>query len=214
MKQNRRHANTGFTIIEVMIVLAIAAFKVLAVDLGYYDAAWHTLIFNQTFAAFALLILSMIVAAWFYYHAEEIDEQERGLAVTVLIGAANLLALVALSAESSGYFARQIREGGDDVRDLRLARQLALSVIWAVYGGAMLAVGIVRRQRLLRIMALLLLGVTIFKVFIFDLASLDQVYRMISFIVLGLILLAVSFLYQRLRQLIIDAEEIAEPEPE
>ena len=78
----------------------------------------------------------------------------------------------------------------------------------------MLAVGIVRRQRLLRIMALLLLGVTIFKVFIFDLASLDQVYRMISFIVLGLILLAVSFLYQRLRQLIIDAEEIAEPEPE
>jgi len=49
-------------------------------------------------------------------------------------------------------------------------------------------------------MALLLLGLTIFKVFLFDLSSLEKLYRIISFIVLGAILLAVSFLYQRYRQ--------------
>ncbi|HSE97453.1 MAG TPA: DUF2339 domain-containing protein, partial [Blastocatellia bacterium] len=185
-------------------LFAVAAVKLLAVDLRYYDAAWHALILNQTFGAFALLIAAIVVAAWFYSRAEEIDEGERSTAVTALIVAANLLAIIALSAEATGYYARQIREGGEEVRDLQLARQLSLSVIWAVYGGAMLAVGMARRQRLLRIMGLLLLGVTIFKVFIVDLASLDQVYRMISFIVLGLILLAVSFLYQRLRLLIID----------
>jgi len=63
-------------------------------------------------------------------------------------------------------------------------------------------------------MALLLLGLTIFKVFLFDLSSLEKLYRIISFIVLGAILLAVSFLYQRYRQrmaeLIGDAER---PEP-
>jgi uncharacterized membrane protein len=50
------------------------------------------------------------------------------------------------------------------------------------------------------VMALLLLGLTIFKVFLFDLSSLEKLYRIISFIVLGAILLAVSFLYQRYRQ--------------
>jgi uncharacterized membrane protein len=38
------------------------------------------------------------------------------------------------------------------------------------------------------------------KVFFVDLSSLEKLYRIISFIVLGVILLAVSFLYQRLRQ--------------
>ena len=64
----------------------------------------------------------------------------------------------------------------------------------------MLTVGIARRSKLLRLMALGLLGLTIFKVFLFDLSSLQKLYRIISFIVLGLILLAVSFLYQRYRQ--------------
>jgi uncharacterized membrane protein len=193
-------------------LLAIAAIKLLVVDLSFYDAPWHTLIFNHTFAAFALLIAALSVAVRFYARAEEVDEQERAMLLPVLIVAADLLAIIALSAEASGFFARQIRADGAEIRDLRLARQLSLSVIWAVYGGAMLVIGIVRRHRLLRIMALLLLGVTIFKVFIIDLASLEQIYRTISFIVLGLILLAVSFLYQRLRQLITETEEVRGPE--
>ncbi|HWP42886.1 MAG TPA: DUF2339 domain-containing protein [Blastocatellia bacterium] len=193
-------------------LLAVTAIKVLFDDLSYYDASWHTAFFNETFAAFALLIAAAVLAAWYYERSDETDERERAALLPVIVVSANLLAIIALSAEASGYFAREIREAGAETRDLRLARQLALSVIWAVYGGVMLATGIVRRRRLLRIMALLLLGVTIFKVFIIDLASLDQVYRMVSFIVLGLILLAVSFLYQRLRQLIIEADEIAEPD--
>jgi uncharacterized membrane protein len=84
--------------------------------------------------------------------------------------------------------------------DLKLAQQLSISVVWTVYGGGMLTFGIARRSRLLRLMGLLLLCLTIFKVFLFDLSSLERLYRIISFIVLGLILLAVSFLYQRYRQ--------------
>jgi len=90
---------------------------------------------------------------------------------------------------------------------LRLAEQLSLSVVWTIYGGVLLTVGILRRNRLLRMMALLLLSLTIVKVFLFDLSSLDKVYRIISFVVLGAILLAVSFLYQRFRQRWVDAPE-------
>ena len=76
----------------------------------------------------------------------------------------------------------------------------------------MLTIGIARRSKLLRVMALLLLGLTIFKVFLFDLSSLEKLYRIISFIVLGAILLAVSFLYQRYRQRMV--EFISDPTAE
>jgi uncharacterized membrane protein len=81
-----------------------------------------------------------------------------------------------------------------------LAKQVSLSVVWAIYGGALLLVGRVRRSRLLRLMALALLGLTTLKVFFWDLSSLDRAYRIISFIVLGAILLAVSYLYQKTQQ--------------
>jgi uncharacterized membrane protein len=117
--------------------------------------------------------------------------------------------MMALSAEALGHYAVLLRASGispADEHDLRLAQQLSLSVIWTVYGGALLTVGIWRRNSMLRIMALVLLSVTTLKVFFIDLSSLDKIYRTISFIVLGLILVAVSYLYQRYRQRTVDAE--------
>ena len=52
-------------------------------------------------------------------------------------------------------------------------------------------------------MALLLFGVIIFKVFLIDLSSLERFYRIISFVVLGVILIAVSFLYQKYKDVLI-----------
>ena len=86
------------------------------------------------------------------------------------------------------------------LRDLRLAQQLSLSVVWAVYGGVLFAAGRLLGSRVLRVLSLVLLGLTTLKVFFWDLSSLDRVYRIVSFVVLGLILLAVSYLYQRSQQ--------------
>ncbi|HSB08308.1 MAG TPA: DUF2339 domain-containing protein [Blastocatellia bacterium] len=198
--------------IGALMLLAFTTAKVLVVDLSYYNSGWHTLVLNQTFAAFALLVYVLASSAGSYAHTERIDDDERSAIVPVLVASANLLALVALSAEALGYYAAKIRAGDaapGTLVDLRLAQQLSLSLVWAIYGGAMLAVGIARRSKLLRMMALALLGLTIFKVFLFDLSSLEKLYRIISFIVLGAILLAVSFLYQRYRQR--TAESIEEP---
>lgn len=186
-----------------LLLLAFTVAKVLVVDLSYYDAAWHTLLFNQTFATLAVLVYALASSARFYNHSDIVDEDERSNLVPVLVASANLLALVALSAEALGYYAAQMSAGGvtsGALIDLRLAQQLSLSMVWTIYGGAMLTIGIARRSKLLRVMALLLLGLTIFKVFLFDLSSLEKLYRIVSFIVLGAILLAVSFLYQRYRQ--------------
>lgn len=200
-----------------LMLLAGATVKLLTVDLEYYRAPWHTLVFNDTFAAFALIILALASSVWFYSRAEDIDEDERTMVIPLMVGGLNILAIVALSAEVLGYFGKNMRAGGvssDELRDLHLARQLWLSLVWTIYGGAILTVGIAWRSKLLRVMALLLLGLTIFKVFLFDLSSLESIYRIISFIVLGAILLAVSFLYQRYRQRMAEFIGDAEtPEP-
>jgi uncharacterized membrane protein len=196
-------------------LLALTIFKLIGVDLSYFDAAWHTLIFNRTFAAYGLMIGTLAAGIWLYEGSEKVEGAERLGMLPLLIIVANLLALVIFSAEAWGYYDKQIRPFGstiidadnEQLTDLKLAQQFSLSIIWAIYGGVMLMLGFLRRSLLLRIMALLLLGLTILKVFIFDFAALDKIYRIISALVLGLILLAVSFLYNRFRFLFVHTKD-------
>jgi uncharacterized membrane protein len=57
--------------------------------------------------------------------------------------------------------------------------------------------GFARKLPLVRWSALVLLGVTILKVFIYDLSNLGQGYRILALSILGIALLSLSFLYQR-----------------
>ncbi len=82
--------------------------------------------------------------------------------------------------------------------DPRLAMHVVLSVFWSLNATLVLMLGFLRQVALLRHMALGLFAVTVAKVFIFDLGHLEMVYRIISFMVLGVLLLFASYLYQRL----------------
>ena len=73
-----------------------------------------------------------------------------------------------------------------------------------VYSAALIVFGIAFKNRTARIFAIALFAVTIIKVFFFDFSLLDRFYRIVSFIGLGVILLAVSFLYTRFKDSFID----------
>ena len=60
-----------------------------------------------------------------------------------------------------------------------------------------MAVGFWKRTAFLRWQAIILIAITIGKVFIYDVSQLDRGYRIVSFIILGVLLLAISFVYQR-----------------
>jgi uncharacterized membrane protein len=89
--------------------------------------------------------------------------------------------------------------GGDSSEPGQTA-QVLLSAFWAITGLAALVVGLLRDERLLRFGALALLGLAVAKVFVYDLSELDSIYRAISFIALGLLLLGGAFAYQRIRR--------------
>ena len=77
--------------------------------------------------------------------------------------------------------------------------QALLSGMWALVGVAALVAGLLRDRRELRIGALALLAVTLGKVGLYDLSSLDSMYRVASFVALGILLLVGAFAWQRLR---------------
>jgi uncharacterized membrane protein len=78
--------------------------------------------------------------------------------------------------------------------------QLALSAFWALLGFGALVAGLVRDLRPLRLGGLALLGLAVGKVFVVDLAALESIWRVASFLALGLLLLAGAYAYQRMRK--------------
>jgi len=206
-----------------MILLAFTGPLVFA-SLIYYDAAWHTLILNRTFAVFAVFVAALWLITRTYARSGKAFEEALTMRRIATV-AANLLAIVALSAEAAGYYEAKItaelaRTGAsywsDDfpapLRNLALAKQLSLSVVWGLYASGLLVVGQLRRLLMLRVMGLALLSVTILKAFFWDLSSLDRIYRIISFIMLGAILLVVSYFYQKSGLRTQDSEESQESE--
>lgn len=75
-----------------------------------------------------------------------------------------------------------------------------ISILWATFAFSLLLVGIWRNQRALRYAGLALFSIVVAKVFFRDLAELDQFYRIIAFIVLGMLVLAGSFVYLKYRE--------------
>jgi uncharacterized membrane protein len=122
-----------------------------------------------------------------------------------------LLFLVLITGETWDYFARGVYRlalvpgtvYNEELARLQNLRQLLLSSGWLVYSIILMALGIWKRSRVVRIEAIALFGVAILKIFIYDLSFLDTLYRIFSFLGLGVILLAVSYLYQRYRAIIL-----------
>jgi uncharacterized membrane protein len=83
------------------------------------------------------------------------------------------------------------------VEELRTQGQVVLSILWAALGVGAFMYGLRSGRSELRQGGLVLLAVATSKVFLFDLAALDVAYRVISFIALGLLLLASAWLWQR-----------------
>jgi len=71
------------------------------------------------------------------------------------------------------------------------------SLAWLCYAGGLLAIGIWRGYSVLRHASLAIFMLTVLKVFLYDMAGLTGIYRALSFIGLGLALVAVGYFYRR-----------------
>src|SRR5262249_28529755 len=98
-------------------------------------------------------------------------------------------------ASAHGYLASLIVAGA--LFDQVSGGMLTLS--WSLEGIGLLALGFATRERTLRLSGLAMLLICIGKVFFYDLRNLETLYRIVSFIGLGAILLLVSWIYTRFK---------------
>jgi len=162
-----------------------------------------TLLFNERMAIYAIAIAVLGYAA--YTNASHQNDTWRNIAAVAIV-ALNIVALRGLSLEVADYYARQMPATVGNYwgpkallerRSLLIARDFTYSALWMAYGAMLMIVGFWRRSAFVRWQALALIAVTVVKVFVYDTSQLDHIYRILSFIALGILLLAVSFAYQR-----------------
>jgi uncharacterized membrane protein len=169
-------------------LLALAAARLLIFPLPA-----RQFLFNERFAAYAVLILCFGVVIYAAREQASSVGPDELNALGVFAVAINVFALIALSLELWDHFGSRAGLGIDS----GLAQHLALSLLWTAYASGLIALGVKRESALLRWQALVLFGLVVVKVFIYDSSFLERFYRIVSFFILGLVLLTVSFLYQR-----------------
>ena len=80
------------------------------------------------------------------------------------------------------------------------ARQTGFSIYGGIYGATLIVIGFIRKLPVCRYAGLALFGVVVAKVLIVDMAEVDRVWRVASFVIVGLVLLATSVGYARVAQ--------------
>jgi uncharacterized membrane protein len=156
---------------------------------------------NQRFATYCVGIAVFAFAAWMARSASEAEAESShtwmSLAATALL-IVNALILIAICWEIHSFWWYRQWSGGWRQWNLhRMYAQFTYSAFFMAFGAVLLALGFWRRSAFLRWQALLLLAFSIGKVFLVDMSQLSQGYRIVSFLGLGALLLAVSFIYQR-----------------
>ncbi len=183
-------------------------FAILALALGvgrlvfWDDFAPAQLIFNERMIIYGVAVAALGFCA--YQSSRHQDETWKTVAAIALV-ALNLLALRALSMEVADFYAQQMPAGRNvwspesllRRRRILIVRDFTYSALWMAYGAMLMAIGFWRRSAFVRWQALALIAFTTVKVFVYDTSELDRIYRILSFVALGVVLLAISFAYQR-----------------
>lgn len=84
--------------------------------------------------------------------------------------------------------------------------KLGLSILWGIYSLFLIAFGIWKKNKPMRIGAIALFGITLIKLFFYDISHLNTIAKTIVFVSLGVLLLIISFLYNKYKHLISDDE--------
>src|SRR3989344_77403 len=192
--------------------LRIAAYGTLII--AGLRAVWYERNINLTsysplLNSSVLMILVLVAAASLFVYIlrqnrEAVPPGELANVQAVFFFGINTLLLWLLSVETIDFFKQRLsllpptEQFAQRIKYKNL-QNASLSVAWTLYTIILLIVGIVRTSRRSRQSAIVLFGVIIFKVFLYDTANLNNFYRFVSFITLGLILLLTGYLYQRYR---------------
>jgi uncharacterized membrane protein len=179
------------------IVLLGIAFARLALNPAVleYHARSTAPIFNWYLYAYGVTIASLFVAAWLLVPPRDLTLGQRMRPVLCALG--TILTFLLLNIEIADYFSAPGVPSLTFQFSGNFARDMTYSIAWAIFALLLLIVGIRNAVKPVRYASMALLGITILKLFLHDLSQLEQLYRIAAFIIVAVIAMIASFLYQR-----------------
>ena len=156
-----------------LLVLTCAVLRILILETPSLEVAEFTPVLNGRFLAFAFGIGALYAAGWLYRRPEgspEAIETLETYASSALVGGAHLLTLWIFTAEAISYFDRQALEAvGRDASDRVQSWLLtSLTIIWGLYGIAIMAVAWWRRARPLALGSMIVVFAAATKLLLID----------------------------------------------
>lgn len=186
------------------IVVAVLALIGLIMDLEHISGNLSKVPFlNIDSLIYVISVMALFVLLWI------IKEKKANIKIPLSV-AVNLLLMGFLLAEASNIIDQNVSFVYKNypgqyqmIENYMNMRNLVNSLIILLYSISLISVGFYKKVKSMRIFALALFLIVIFKVFLFDLSSLEGIYRILSFVALGFILLGISFVYQRYKDIIL-----------
>jgi uncharacterized membrane protein len=118
------------------------------------------------------------------------------------------ITVILLSAEGQLLVNAVFYSRSNDLEYLaRVYNKTGLPILWGLCSFVFMWLGMRRKFKPLRIISLLLFSITLVKLFLFDIRNIPIAGKIAAFFCLGVLLLVVSFMYQRLKKIIIEDEE-------
>jgi uncharacterized membrane protein len=186
--------------------LLVSSYGLFVLALGkllFWDSPVYRTVFTPVLNKYFLCSLVVIACVFWAaaLHRQWKDDghpfRENSYVVILMVAIAALWWV--LSVETFTYFRGQalVLKEFEAIQHKLWLGQMALSILWSFYAAVLAAIGFVRRSAPVRWAALGLFGFTVIKVMLVDIAQLRQLYRIVAFLVLGLILLVVAWGYHK-----------------
>ncbi len=176
-----------------MVLIYLTMLRIIYFDILFLNPLW-THQFVGAVPIINALILPYALSIFWFYIAEK---QLQAMPKQTVIKNANKFCLFLLFIWIS-LNVRQFFQGGYlDGNIASNAEIYTYSVVWMLLGIALLIAGTLRHDKMLRIASLIVIILTVGKVFLYDASALSGLYRVFSFLLLGFILIALSWFYSR-----------------
>jgi uncharacterized membrane protein len=180
--------------IVVYIFLLHALFVISELRENYLDPTlgvqYQTGLYYVLIRYISILFVAILIVVGYRYIRRDFVVQDFRMPYSILM---HISIAWILSSELIHWF---------DIGDLSAPYKLGLSILWGAYSLFLIILGIWKKTKYLRIMGISLFAITLIKLFFYDITELDTIPKTILFVSLGVLLLVISFLYNKYKHLI------------
>ncbi len=188
--------NIAFDAIAAGVLLTVGLFAIGALRESYLNPEFSEFFYRGAFHIgiryLSFLFLALVLVAMYKYVRQDFIDTDFKMEFDIFL---HVVILTVAGNELINWM---------DIFHSEQSYKLGLSILFGVYALLLIALGIWKHKLHLRIMAIVLFAATLLKLFFYDLSSLDTISKTIVFVVLGILLLIISFLYNKFRHVIFE----------